>query len=238
LRDADLNAGGSLIDIRLRDPRAPRVLIEACVTSARSARAAERAGADRVELCARLETGGLTPAAHTLDATRRATRCPVHVLVRPHARGFVYDHRARARISTGILLAQAGGAQGVVLGALTSHGLVDVELMADLIAASRPLRVTFHRAFDTIRQRDAALEALIAVGVDHVLTSGGAGTAADGAGELAELVRRARGRIGIIAAGRVRGSNVQALVAATGVPAVHAHTPAADLRALARALGR
>jgi copper homeostasis protein len=214
------------------------VLLEACVTSARSARAAEEAGAGRIELCARIALDGLTPALRTMRAARSATRLPIHALVRPHDRGYVYGPPARRALFHGIARARAAGLDGVVLGCLTARGEVDQALLAELVAAARPLAVTFHRAFDRVARPGPALEALIRMHVDHVLTSGGAPTAARGARVIGRLVRQAAGRIGVIAAGRVRAANVRALVAATGVRTVHAHSDAVGIRALAAALGQ
>jgi copper homeostasis protein len=113
---------------------------------------------------------------------------------------------------------------------------VDADLLAELIARARPLRVTFHRAFDLVPDRRTALETLIQLGVDDVLTSGGAPAAMAGAEVLRRLVRQANGRIRIVAAGRIRASNVRALVSATGVHAVHAHTDARGFRDLVSAV--
>jgi copper homeostasis protein len=212
------------------------ILVEACVTSARSARAAQASGVGRIELCARIAHDGLTPAARTVADTRAVTDLPIRIMLRPHDRGYVYDARARRALSAGVALAHAHGVEGVVVGCLTSAHTVDAGLLGDLIARARPLRVTFHRAFDLVRDPAAALETLIALGVDDVLTSGGASTAARGAEVLRRLVRQADGRIRIVAAGRIRATNAPALVAATGVGAVHAHTDAPDFRALVRIL--
>jgi copper homeostasis protein len=194
------------------------------------------AGAGRIELCARISRDGLTPAARTVAGTRASTTLPVHVLIRPHDRGYAYDAAARRALFDGIALAHAAGVQGVVIGCLTARREVDEGLLAELIGAARPLRVTFHRAFDQVASPGRALETLIRLGADQVLTSGGAPTAARGAPALGRLVRQAESRIGIIAAGRIRAGNVRALVAATGVRVVHAHTDAAGFRALAAAL--
>jgi copper homeostasis protein len=115
---------------------------------------------------------------------------------------------------------------------------VDADLLAELITRARPLRITFHRAFDAVRDPFHALETLISLGVDDVLTSGGAPTAARGAGVLRRLVRQANGRIRVVAAGRIRASNARALVSAARVGAVHAHTHARGLRELVDALAR
>jgi copper homeostasis protein len=108
-----------------------------------------------------------------------------------------------------------------VIGALRPDGTVDADLTARLIADARPVSVTFHRAFDLARDPVVALDALIALGVDRVLTSGQAPTAPEGAPLIADLVRRSRGRIGVLPGGGIRADNAAALVAATGVTEIH-----------------
>jgi copper homeostasis protein len=122
----------------------------------------------------------------------------------------------------GVELAKGAGAAGVVFGILRADGTLDEERMRDLIALGRPLRVVCHRAFDRTPDADAALETLLALGVDLVLTSGHAPTALEGAETLARLVRRAGDALVILAGGTVRAENVAELVAATGVREVHA----------------
>lgn len=213
------------------------ILVEACVTSARSAQAAQAAGVGRIELCARITRDGLTPAARTVAATRAATNLPIRIMLRPHDRGYVYDVRARRALLDGVALARAHGVEGVVVGCLTPGHVVDADLLSDVIACARPLKVTFHRAFDLVRDPAAALDSLIRLGVDDALTSGGESTALSGAKVLRRLERQADGRIRIVAAGRIRAANARAIVAATRVRAVHAHTNAPGFRDLVRVLG-
>ncbi|MFN2317731.1 MAG: copper homeostasis protein CutC [Gemmatimonadales bacterium] len=214
-------------------------LYEACVTSVSQARHAEQAGADRLELCARIATGGLTPPARRISAVRAATSLPLHVMIR-HDRGDFYcDAMALHRMHTEIAAARHAGADGVVCGVLGRDRSLDVPAMRGLMAAARGLTVTVHRAFDRVPDQLAVLEELVLLGVDRILTSGGAPTAPPGADRLRTLVHAARGRIGIIAGGGVRAENVRSMLAATGVPEVHAHlTRLREMRALASAVGR
>jgi len=201
------------------------ILVEACVESPEGALAAEEGGAGRVELCVALEVGGLTPPDDLVAACVARLSIPVFVLVRPRAGSFVLSTAELAATVEGILRVTSLGAGGIVAGALTPEGRVDVPATAEMIAAAGGLPFTFHRAFDEIADQVEALEALIGLGVRRVLTSGGAKTAEEGAGRIGELVRQAAGRIGILAGGSVRAHNAAALVRATGVTEVHSRTP-------------
>ena len=197
------------------------VLVEACVDSVTSAVAAERGGAGRLELCASLADGGTTPSAGMLSAVKAATRLPVVVLVRARGGAFVHTDVELGVMRLDIEAARMLGADGVAIGALTSDGRIDAQQVHALVAAAGHLPVTFHRAFDAARDRERALETLIQLGVKRVLTSGGAGTALDGAAAIAALVKRAAGQIEIMAGGGVREEHVQELVHRTGVREVH-----------------
>lgn len=212
------------------------VLIEAMVTSAEQAMLAEEAGAGRIELCGPGD-GGLTPGIETLESTLRAVRVPVHVMVRPRSGDFRYSAGEFDAMRQAIAFVKGAGAGGVVLGVLLADRTLDVPRMQQLVALARPLRVVCHRAFDRTPDADAALDELIALGVDAVLTGGHATRALDGTAVLQRLVGRAAGRIGIIAGGRVRGDHVRALVDRTGVREVHADgSDAATIAGLAAAL--
>lgn len=195
-------------------------MVEVCVESLAGVRAARAAGAERVELCTALGEGGLTPGAGLLEAAL-TVGIDVVVLVRPRGGDFLYDEDEFDVLARDVVLARERGAAGVALGILTRDGAIDRPRCARLVSLARPLAVTFHRAFDHVREPVAALESLIELGVERVLTSGQAATALAGQERLAALVRVARGRIEIIAAGGVRPENVATLWAASGVPAVH-----------------
>lgn len=207
---------------------------EACVTSIAQARAAARAGADRLELCARIGTGGLTPPVRRIAAVRAAVSIPVHVMIRPRPGDFVYSRGELTTMVGSIASARRAGAAGVVLGALTPGGAIDTDALSLLLEAADGLSVTFHRAFDELTDPLAGLEHLVALGVDRILTSGGAPTARAGEPMLRKLVVAARGRIGIIACGTVRPANARRLITETGVTEIHAHLQSARaMRALA-----
>jgi copper homeostasis protein len=199
-----------------------RPLLEVCVDTLDGCRAAADAGADRLELCAALELGGLTPSAGFLERARALTDLPLMVMIRPRRGDFLYATEELAAMQLDIERARAVGARGVVLGVLARDGTVDLARARALVAAARPLEVTFHRAFDLARDLDAALDALLELGVERVLTSGGAADVVAGTPVRARLVARAAGRLGVLAGGGVRPENARALVAATGVREVHA----------------
>jgi copper homeostasis protein len=197
------------------------ILIEACVDSVPSAMAAEAGGAGRVELCDNLIEGGTTPSAGTIAECRARLRIPIFAMIRPRGGDFLYTDVEYAIMRRDIAHARSLGADGVVLGLLRPDGSVDVERTRALVEAARPLPVTFHRALDVARDADQALDALIALGVDRVLTSGQAATAPEGAAVIARLVRRAAGRIGILPGCGIDETNVRRLVADTGAREVH-----------------
>ena len=201
------------------DSAHPPIGYEVCVEDAAGARAAERGGATRVELCANLPEGGTTPSVGAMAATRAATRLPVTALVRPRAGDFVYDADECAAMRRDVVAARDAGLDGVALGVLAPEGGVDRDTMRELIELARPLQVTFHRAFDLLRAED--LEDVCALGCARVLTSGGAASALAGAALIHDLVERAAGRTTIVAAGSVRAAGVAELVRATGVREVH-----------------
>jgi copper homeostasis protein len=197
------------------------ILVEAAVETFESALAAERGGADRIELCANLSEGGTTPSRELIAGVAERARIPVFVLIRPRGGDFVYADDEINGMTRDIELAGSMGVGGIVTGALTSNGRVEVSHTRALVKAAAGLPVTFHRAFDFTENQPDALEEVIALGVSRVLTSGGAATALAGTHAIAALVGRARGRIAIMAGGGVREQNVRDVIARTGVREVH-----------------
>ena len=198
-----------------------RILLEVAVTSADESRVAEEAGADRLELCSALELSGVTPSPGTFLAVREAVAIPVYLLLRPRAGGFVYSSRDWESLKRDAEWFASHGADGLVFGALTADGCIDDSRCAELLALSKG-RAVFHRAFDFVPDRLAALEVLIGLGFERVLTSGGAATALEGKAEIASLVRAARGRIEILPGSGIRPHNVEELLRETGCTQVHA----------------
>jgi copper homeostasis protein len=197
------------------------VIIEVAVESAEAAVAAADAGGQRIELCANLTEGGTTPSAGTIAATLSRVRVPVFVMVRPRGGDFLYSDIELDVMLRDIEAARAAGAHGIVTGALTADGSVDVARTRQLVEAARPLPVTFHRAFDLAADLGRALDMLVECGVERVLTSGGTARAGDAIPMLADLVRRARGRITVMPGGGINAANVAEIIRATGAHEIH-----------------
>ena len=197
------------------------VLVEACVDSVVSAVAAERGGARRLELCDNLFDGGTTPSAGMISAVKAAVRIPVIVIVRPRGGGFVYSQDEVSVMRLDIEAARMLGADGFAIGALTKDARIDVAQVRELMRHTGGLPVTFHRAFDLVRDQGEALEVLIRERITRVLTSGGAATALEGVESIAKLVGRAAGQIVVMAGGGVREETVQEIVHRAGVSEVH-----------------
>ena len=222
-------------------------LIESCCTTLDEALAAEARGADRIELCTDLSVGGLTPPRDLIRETVSRLSIPVNVLIRPasgsrpasnrHARldrashlslggfsalDFVYDEEAVSQMESDIAFCRSAGVAGVVVGALTPDGAIDLPAMRRLVAAAGPLSVTFHRAFDVCSEDPfQAVDKIISLLCTRLLTSGMAPTAWEGRELIARLVRHAGDRLIIMPGSGVRPDNLTALAAATSAPEFH-----------------
>jgi copper homeostasis protein len=203
------------------------MLIEICVDSVDGAIAAERGGADRVELCDNLLEGGTTPSAGCIKLARAHLRIGLQVIIRPRGGDFLYTATEFAVMAEDIRAAKTFGADGVVLGCLTASGDIDVSSTGALIELARPLNITFHRAFDMCRDPRRALDELVGLGVNRVLTSGQEATCLEGQELLAALQRQAAGRIIIMPGGGLTSRNIRRVVDATGVTEVHLSARAA-----------
>ena len=198
------------------------VIVEAAVESLDDALAAVAGGADRLELCANLDAGGTTPSAALITAVREKVELPLLVMIRPRAGDFVYTDDELSRMYEDVAMARSLGASGVVLGVLDTFDRLDLERTAALVEAAEGLPVTFHRAIDQVARRVVSIDALAALGIARVLTSGGAETAAEGTDELRAMVQRANDRLTVVAGGGVRAHNAREIVERTGVTELHA----------------
>jgi copper homeostasis protein len=209
-----------------------RILVEACVDSLASAAAAVAGGAERLELCGGLVEGGLTPSAGMVAMVRERVDATLHMLIRPRAGDFLYSEDEVLVMLADIDLAMRLGADGVVIGALRSDGTVDAECTERMVGAARPMAVTFHRAFDLARDPAEALDALMVLGVERVLTSGQAAIAEAGIPVIKAMVERSAGRIAIVAGGGVHEGNAARIVAETGVGEIHVRGSRTDPSAM------
>ncbi|MER8885092.1 copper homeostasis protein CutC [Mesorhizobium sp. M0816] len=200
-------------------PRLP--LIEICVEGIDGLLAAQAAGADRVELCASLIEGGITPSFGTVRTALELATIPFHVIVRPRGGDFLYSEAEyRSMLADVRALAELSVA-GVVIGCLNADGTIDEQRMSELAQAAGSLNVTCHRAFDMTRDPTEALEALIRCKVGRVLTSGQRDTALEGADLLADLVRQAGDRIIILGCGGLDPENISKVRRKTGLSEMH-----------------
>jgi copper homeostasis protein len=199
-----------------------RVLIEVAVSTVDDARVAHAEGADRLELSAALELGGLTPSVGLLDEVVGETPLPVIVMIRPRGGGFAYSDGEFGTMLRDVDAAFGHGAAGVAFGVLTAERGIDLDRTKALVerVAGRGEAV-FHRAFDYVLDPLAAVDQLVGLGVTRVLTSGGRVDAPAGAGVIRRLVDWSAGRIEILPGGGVTAGNVAALVAETGARQVH-----------------
>jgi copper homeostasis protein len=198
-----------------------RPVLEICVESVDHAVAAERGGAHRLELCADLSSGGVTPSATLMQTVRRRVRIPVHVLIRPRAGDFCYSEGEFELMRNDIVAAKKFGMDGVVLGILQENSRIDIERTKVLVEQAQPLSVTFHRAFDASHNLETSLEEVIQTGASRILTSAGQTRATDGLSTLARLVQKARERILIMPCGGINSDNVVHVVKTTLAQEVH-----------------
>jgi copper homeostasis protein len=198
------------------------MMLEIAANSVASALAAQQGGAGRVELCTALELGGLTPSHAQIALARERLHIPLYVLIRPRAGDFLYSELECETMRRDIEACVALGCDGVVLGVLDAQGNVDTARCRTLIAAAGKLGVTFHRAFDLSRDPPRALEDIMALGCERILTSGAQAGAADGNTLIRELVRQAGDRIVVMPGASITAQNIAALAAATGAREFHA----------------
>lgn len=200
----------------------PSPILEVCCGDLESVVAAKAGGAQRIELCSALSEGGLTPSAGLIAEALRQGIAKVHVLIRPRNGDFLYTESEVAVMEHDIRAAVAAGADGVVIGALTEDGEIDIPTCRRLVKAAGSASVTFHRAFDLCRNPEKALEEIITLGCDRILTSGLAQSALAGAERLASLNRLVAGRIILLAGGGVNPENAREIMNLTGLNELHA----------------
>ena len=197
------------------------MVVEIVVYNIESAMKAQEGGADRIELCDNPGEGGTTPSAGVIELVRQNLSIDVYVMIRPRGGDFYYSNYEFHAMKRDITQCQKLSVDGVVFGMLNTDGTIDKRRCQELIARARPLKVTCHRAFDMACDPFEALEDCIEAGFDRILTSGREPQAAKGASLIAELVRKADGRIIIMAGSGVNEENVETIVTQTGVTDIH-----------------
>lgn len=197
------------------------MICEICVDSVAGVRVAKAAGAARVELCASLIEGGITPSRGMIRQARAAAGIKLHVIIRPRGGDFLFDDDEFAAMEADIETAKAEGADGVVIGQLATDGRIDVARTRDLMARARPLAVTFHRAFDMTPDPLEALETLVELGIDRVLTSGQEASVLEGLPLIRELVEKAGQRIIVMPGGGITARNAGRIIAEARPREIH-----------------
>ncbi|MES2516553.1 MAG: copper homeostasis protein CutC [Bacteroidota bacterium] len=195
-------------------------LIEVCTFSLESCLAAERGGAKRIELCAAMYEGGTTPSAGLISLVKQKVNIEIHAMIRPRGGDFYYSDDEISVMQADIEIAKSLGCHGIVLGLLQQDGRVNIAQTKALADLAKPMQITFHRAIDMTPDYFEALENIIEAGCDRILTSGQKNTALEGIDAISELVKRANGRIEIMAGSGINIDNAQTL-ANTGVNALH-----------------
>jgi copper homeostasis protein len=197
------------------------VFFELCVETMDAGRAAVAGGANRVELCSELDRGGVTPREDLMTANLRALNLPVYVLIRPRSGDFCFTSEEFEMMRRQVEQAKQAGASGIAVGVLHKDGRVDVERTRTLVELARPMKVTFHRAFDETPDLFEALDGVIETGADSLLTSGGARDVLSGADLIGALKHRAGDRIHVIAGGGLRLESLVEVVRRSGVYSLH-----------------
>lgn len=195
---------------------------EVCANGVESCLAAQAGGADRVELCAGIPEGGTTPSYGEIMVARRVlTTTRLHVIIRPRGGDFLYTPLELERMEADIEVARQLGADGVVIGCLHEDGTIDMEANRRLVEKAQGMSLTFHRAFDRCRDPFEALEQLIDLGFDRILTSGQQPKAIEGASLLQKLHQQAAGRIILLAGCGVNEQNIRSLHEQTDIKEYH-----------------
>jgi copper homeostasis protein len=215
----------------MRQKMGQRILLEVIAASLDDALAAAEGGADRLELCSALALGGLTPTLGTLYAIKAAVQIPVMCMLRPREGGMAYSDREFDVMRRDAELLLEAGADGLVFGFLSADGEIDIDRCSEILDLLRQtssesvVQAVFHRAFDVVADPVRALEELIDLDFDRVLTSGRAPTALEGIEVIRQAVEQADGRIQILPAGGIDFFSVERIVAGTGVDQVHVYIP-------------
>jgi copper homeostasis protein len=196
-------------------------LLEIACFNVESAILAQRAGADRIELCDDYASGGITPSFETIKEARELISIPLFVMIRPRGGNFVYSGSEFEEMKQAVIFCRQNKIEGIVFGILTDHNLVDRKRCAELTELAKPMQVTFHRAFDEVSNPFQSMEEIIACGFNRILTSGQKISAPEGASFISLLIEKVNGRIVIMPGGGVRAENISELKNKTGAKEFH-----------------
>lgn len=208
------------------------ILLEACVGCYEEARRAEVQGADRIELCDNLVEGGTTPSYGTIYLAKKNLNIPIAVIIRPRGGDFVYSNDEFEIMKRDIVLCKELGVETIAFGILNKENKVDIERTNELVKLASGLKITFHMAFDEIEDKFEALEQLISMKVDRVLTKGCNTCAADGKDTLKHLVEKSNGKITILVGGGVTYKNYKELSDYIGSNEMHGTKIVGDLKSI------
>ena len=197
------------------------MLLEIVCTNIESVLAAIQGGADRIELCETLETGGVTPSYDFIRLAKKASTIPLHVLIRPRSGDFVYSSAELSLMKDSVLFCKDIGVEGVVLGCLLPDGKIDTDKTRELVSLAKPMSVTFHRAFDVAANYPEILEDVVSCGCDRLLTSGQASNALLGKERIRELILLSKNKLVVMPGGGVREENVSEIIRFTGSSEIH-----------------
>ncbi|MBT3606003.1 MAG: copper homeostasis protein CutC [Candidatus Latescibacteria bacterium] len=197
------------------------ILCEICVESRDDVLAAQEAGAHRIELCSSLSEGGLTPSAGLIQHVRKNPQLPIHIMIRPRRGDFCYSPLEIDTMIADVTHAKTQGADGIVLGLLNTNGTIDIDHTKQLIKTARPLPITFHRAFDLTRDPIEALDTVITLGIDRILTSGCAPSVEQGIETIQKLIVQAQGRTIIMPGGGINEQNAKTIIQKTQAKEIH-----------------
>lgn len=197
------------------------IIFEACVESLASAISSEKCGAKRIELCANLNIGGITPDYRLIEDCLSNLRIPVNVLIRPRGGNFIYSDEELDVMKQDIIFCREGGVHGVVIGILREDGLADIKRLSEMIELARPMSVTFHRAFDIAGDPIVVFDSLIELGINRLLTSGQKNDALSGIDTIHRLVEHSKERIIIMPGGGINENNIAEIIKRTGVKEIH-----------------
>ncbi|MBC7746181.1 MAG: copper homeostasis protein CutC [Flavobacterium sp.] len=195
--------------------------LEICCNSINSAIAANKGGADRIELCDNMSEGGTTPSHGLIQACKNLLTIPVFVMIRPRGGDFLYNDEEFEVMKLDVMHAKKSDCDGIVIGILKSNGSIDMDRCRQLIELARPMKITFHRAFDRCENPLMALEDIISLGCQRVLTSGAEVSAANAIATLGSLIKQAANRVMIMAGSGINETNLAFIAQNTGIRSFH-----------------